>query len=295
VARVAEKISDDEAEGKTPRDERRGLMDRSLGEAPLQDHDCIEMDRDLKERESVADYCDSVIRPKLIQWNPAKKRTAPERDAYAGAKRVGNVIKFPTVEPPKPKKHRRRKPWSPMDKNDIPDPKFDPKENKRLEIVKRRVPDPFSKTGAYIEVDANLIGDQLVRMLGWRQITNLQFDTGRKLEQLFDETELGDLRAADTTRDIVDCARPAHEWCNADRVDKINFFRKWLKQLLFDKQRATYLWWIVRDGIPIKHVATHMGCKDHKPILREFKIGLDELTEYFDSIGKPDPWQRFAA
>jgi hypothetical protein len=283
VARVAEKISDDEAEGKAPRDERDSFMDKPLGQAPLQDRDCIDVNDD------------NVIRPKLRQWNPAKQRTAPECEAYAGAKRDSrNVLVFPAVKP-KPKKHRRRKPWSPMDANDIPDPKFDPRDNKRLEIVKRRVPDPFSKTGAHIDVDANVIGDQLVKMLGWRQITALQFDTARKLEQLFDETALGDLRAADTTRDIVDCAQPAHEWCNADRVDKINSFRNWLSTLTFNKKGATLLWWIVRDGIPIKHIAAHMGCKDHKPILREFKIALDDLTEYFDNIAKPDKWQRFAA
>jgi hypothetical protein len=54
---------------------------RSLGEAPLQDRDCIDVNDD-----------ENVIRPKLIQWNPAKKRTAPERDAYVGAKRVAVKI-----------------------------------------------------------------------------------------------------------------------------------------------------------------------------------------------------------
>jgi hypothetical protein len=164
------------------------------------------------------------------------------------------------------------------------------RKDKRLEIVKRQVPDPFSKIGACIEVDANLIGDQLGRMLRYRQLTRLQYDAGRRIEELFDATESGDLRSVDMTRDIIDCVQPGHEWSSASRVDALRTLRK-LFETQFSHYHAKILWWAIRDGVPIKTIAAHFGFKDHKPILAELKEALDD----FARIGKPDKWQRFAA
>jgi hypothetical protein len=275
MPRIADKVSDDEAEGKASRDERRSFMDK--GDGPeLQDYECDDVNE---------------VKPKpLKRYDAAKRRTAPERKAYAGAERgTDNVIRFPTVPRPKAKRYRRGKPWSPMDANDKPDPKFNPKDNPQLEIVKRRVPNPFNPN-EHIEVDANLIGDQLGQLLARRQLTRAQFDAGRHLEELFEATETGALKSRDTTRDIIDCAQPAHQWCAAGRVDASNTLHRLLSNQ-FSKYHATIITWVIKDGVPIKTIATHLGFKDHKPVLTDLKDALND----FELIGKPDKWQRFAA
>jgi hypothetical protein len=285
MPRIAEKISDDEAEGKISHLERRAVMDGGLREEPT-----------LQEYESVDVNDSNVIRPKLKQWDPAKKRTAAERKAYAGAEHDDRrVLVFPTVKPKEEKRYRRRKPWSPMDENDVPDPDFKRKSDAdKFKIVRRRVPDPCSE-GEFIEVDANVIRDELARMLAWRQINVLQFDTGRELEALFDATERGDLHAADPTRDIVQ--NDTRDYVNCAHLDKVKRLEHLKRHLLtvIGKGGVTVLWWVVKDGIPIKEIAAHLGARGHKPVLRELKDALDDLALYFHEVTKPDKWQRFAA
>jgi len=293
MTRIAKGISDDEALGKVPADERDSFMDRGRDAGrPLQGHDVEEME----EGESAKQYADRILgkRRKTTKpkEDPAEKRRAAERDAYNAGERRGNLIQFPTVKY-KPPRFRRCKPWSPMDKNDVADPKFDPRKNPRLEIVKRRVLDPFSTTGEHIVVDANLIGDQLMKMRSRGQITESELEAGRNIEAMFHATENGDMRSVDMTRDVIDGVQPGHEWGGANRVDNLkkvhDLFERLARQ--FSPYHAKILWWVIRDGIPLKTIAAHFGHKDHKQILADMKEALGD----FNLIGKPDKWQRFAA
>jgi hypothetical protein len=296
MTRIAKGISDDEAMGRAPADERDSFLDRGRDAGrPLQDRDIEEMDRELKEGESVKQYTDRILNKKRREKkkvDPAEERLAAERDAYNAGERRGNFIQFPQVKY-KPKRVRRCKPWSPMDKNDVADPKFDPRNNKRLEIVKRRVLDPFSTTGEHIVVDANLIGDQLGRMFNRGQILKSQFEAGRNIEAMFHATENGDLRSVDVTRDVIDGVQPGYEWSGANRVDNLKKLHDLFERLArqFSPYHAKILWWVIKDGIPLKTIAQHFGHKDHKQILADMKEALDD----FALIGRPDKWERFAA
>jgi hypothetical protein len=258
MTKIAQKLSFREIEGKAPGSQHRdvAIMDAGLGQAPLQDYSRI------------------GLVPKQIKWDPEKGRTEKAQKEYV------RLVSFDQRddEEYKPKKRRRGKPYHPL--HDGPTTRLDNVVKLNAVLATRQVDDPFSTTGGKITVTISKRNDVLGAMHSRRQIRDHQFAAGRLLEKLFEQAELGDLKAMDPTKEPIKVDTPSPDIggfrdTHLRAAKKLRAAKACVGSNGYALLRCTLAY-----GMTLQDVAEQKGFTA-KGLLVWFRESLDTLAEHF--------------
>lgn len=155
------------------------------------------------------------------------------------------------------------------------------------DVAARAVDDPFSTEGHKIAVSASLRDDPLARLHVRRQITDAQFNAGRRLQSLFEASQIGSVKAIDPGKEAVDGGR-----CPEPLTDRQAHAAAELAEVRYELGSRDYalVWSVLGDRQFIEQYARATGVKSQRTIdflSRSFRDALERCAKLWGARGKP--------
>lgn len=143
------------------------------------------------------------------------------------------------------------------------------------------VEDPYDR-GVFIAALANMRGDHLRRLHAKRRIDDAQYQAGRRWQQLYEEAEVGAIKAMDTTKEPVDGGGFAPELLTDRRKKAIALLTECCARDVLGKEGDALMRRFLAHNDGIETIAELYGQPEATNyIFQQVKNSLENLAKHF--------------